>query len=231
MPDEFVSLRHMEEEIQTQIARESTAAASHTTGKLVAWSSAGLFAVLTAVGALVKIPFPTGVPFTLQTLFVLLSGILLGRSYGALSQLLYLTVGLIGFPVFAHGGGPGYVLQPTFGYLLGYPCAAFIAGTVIHGNRRSGDLSARLQSIRALRKSRLVIAVIAGQLALFVPGVLYLYIATNFILDTSLPLSTAVIGGFLVFIPGDLIKMFAIVIFVEMLAQRLGVHVRRQSPE
>ncbi len=64
-----------------------------------------LFTTLTAVGALIKIPFPM-VPMTLQTLFVLLSGNLIGARLGAFSQLLYLFIGLIGFPIFAYGGGP-----------------------------------------------------------------------------------------------------------------------------
>ena len=70
-----------------------------------------LFAALSVVGAFVKIPTPL-VPFTLQTLFCVYAGFLLGARRGFASQLLYLLIGLIGIPVFALGGGPSYVLQP-----------------------------------------------------------------------------------------------------------------------
>lgn len=59
---------------------------------------AAMFAVLTAVGAYIRIPTPV-VPFTLQTMFVLLAGVLLGARVGALSQALYVVIGLLGLPV------------------------------------------------------------------------------------------------------------------------------------
>ena len=88
------------------------------------------FAALTAVGAYLKIPLPH-IPITLQTFFVIMSGNLLGFKFGTLSQFLYLIVGLLGIPVFANGGGPGYIFQPTFGYLLGYPFCALAIGILI----------------------------------------------------------------------------------------------------
>ena len=85
---------------------------------------ASLMATLTAVGALIRVPmFP--VPFTLQTFFVLLAGGLLGPVWGGISMLIYLALGLTGFPVFAGGSGLGIVFSPTFGYLFGFPFAAY----------------------------------------------------------------------------------------------------------
>jgi biotin transport system substrate-specific component len=89
-----------------------------------------LFAALTAAGAFVRVPLPTGVPFTLQVPAVLLSGILLGPGRGAASQLAYIAAGLLGLPVFASGGGPGYLLTPSFGFLAGFPLGAAAAGLV-----------------------------------------------------------------------------------------------------
>ncbi len=89
--------------------------------------AAAVFAALTGASAYVRIPF-FPVPFTLQTLFVYLSGITLGKKYGMASQGLFLTLGLIGLPVFTGGGGPASVLQPTFGYLAAFPLAAWLAG-------------------------------------------------------------------------------------------------------
>ncbi len=75
-----------------------------------------LFAALTAIGGFLNIPTPT-VPFSLQFLFCAYAGVLLGWKKGMISQALYLAVGLSGLPVFAKGGGIGYVLQPSFGFL------------------------------------------------------------------------------------------------------------------
>jgi len=87
----------------------------------------GLFAALTGIGAFIKIPF-FPVPFTLQTFFVVLSASILPVRWAVSSQLLYIVIGLIGFPVFSQGGGPAYIFVPTFGYLVAFPLAAlFIA--------------------------------------------------------------------------------------------------------
>ena len=91
----------------------------------------GLFAALIAVGAFMKIVIPVGADtmnFTLQWLFVLLAGLLLGSKRAFRSVAVYLITGLIGFPIFARGGGPAYLLRPTFGFLLGFALAAWAIG-------------------------------------------------------------------------------------------------------
>jgi len=94
-----------------------------------------IFAALTALGAQVAIPIGT-VPITLQVLFVLLSGLILGPRLGFLSQALYIFLGLIELPVFAHlSSGPGVLYGPTGGYLLAFPIAAFITGLVRKSNK------------------------------------------------------------------------------------------------
>lgn len=90
------------------------------------------FAALTALGARFEIwQYP--VPFTLQTMMVMLAGAFLGKRNGAMSQILYLGIGSIGLPVFAAGGvmGIARLLGPTGGYLLAFPIAAFIIGYLI----------------------------------------------------------------------------------------------------
>ena len=67
--------------------------------------------------------------FTMQFLFVLLAGFLLGARRGAICVGIYLAVGLSGIPVFAAGGGPAYLIRPTFGFLLGFVFAAWITGS------------------------------------------------------------------------------------------------------
>jgi len=63
---------------------------------------ASMFGAMTAVGAWLIIPFPL-VPITLQTLFLNLAAALLGGYLGALSQIIYISLGIIGLPVFAGG--------------------------------------------------------------------------------------------------------------------------------
>jgi biotin transport system substrate-specific component len=89
---------------------------------------AALMAAVTAVAAQITIPlFP--VPFTLQVLAVILSGLLLGVRHGALAQAVYVLVGAVGVPVFAgFTGGLGHIFGPTGGYLISYPIAAAVAG-------------------------------------------------------------------------------------------------------
>ncbi len=86
------------------------------------------FTILLAIASQISIPV-LPVPFTLQTLIVLLAGLLLGSVNGALSVAFYLLVGILGFPVFANfSGGLPHLFGPTGGYLLAFPAAAFLIG-------------------------------------------------------------------------------------------------------
>lgn len=62
-----------------------------------------LFAALTAIGAFLKIPVGT-ISFTLQVFFTCMAGVLLGPYWGALSQFVYVALGLMGLPIFTEGG-------------------------------------------------------------------------------------------------------------------------------
>jgi biotin transport system substrate-specific component len=151
-----------------------------------------LFAALTAVGAFIKIPIPH-VPFTLQTLMVMFAGLLLGSRRGALSQVLYLILGLMGLPIFAQGGGPAYILQPSFGFLIGFIAGAFTIGKVLEENTN-------------LPLSRTLFALVLGQGVIYLFGLSYLYLNLNFILKKPISFSSVFAIGFLIFIPGDVVK-------------------------
>ena len=84
-----------------------------------------LFAALTAVGAFLRLP-AGAMSITLQFFFTAMAALLLGPRWGALSQIVYVALGLAGLPVFTQGGGPGYVFQPSFGFLLGLIPAAWV---------------------------------------------------------------------------------------------------------
>lgn len=96
------------------------------------WVSA--FAVLTFLAAQVSVPVRP-VPFTLQTMLVVLSGAFLGARKGAYSQLLYLAMGAAGLPVFANFSSFPSLLGPTAGYLLAFPLGAYIAGAALEKKR------------------------------------------------------------------------------------------------
>ncbi len=93
-----------------------------------------LFAALTGIGAIIRIPL-SPVPVTMQVFFVLLSGMVLGPFWGATSQLIYLAMGLCGAPFFAAPpyAGPAVLFGPTGGYLWGFVLAACVSGWVSRG--------------------------------------------------------------------------------------------------
>ena len=124
-----------------------------------------LFIALVAVGAFIRIPVGTDV-YTLQFLFTLLAGLLLGARLGAVAVGVYVLMGLVGIPVFASGGGPSYILQPTFGYLVGFICQAYLTGALVRGGeptfgRVLGGIGGEVALVMAGVAEKLVFA--AGQ--------------------------------------------------------------------
>jgi biotin transport system substrate-specific component len=94
---------------------------------------------LTGLAAQVSVHVPsiTPVPFTLQTLAVLLTGAALGSTRGVLSMLLYIAAGSAGVPWFANHTH-GWAVDPSFGYIVGFVLAAGIVGELARrGNDRS----------------------------------------------------------------------------------------------
>lgn len=184
-----------------------------------------IFTALTAVGAFIKIPLPP-VPVTLQTFFVIMSGNLLGFKYGAVSQIIYLALGLIGIPIFAYGGGPGYIFQPSFGYLLGYPVGAFTIGLLLSLLLPEGRIEKT-----SMPKLFLIIAAcdFAGVLIIFIFGLVYffanfkygLYLNLENLASVGLSWDGAVKTALCLFVPIDLIKV--------LLAAWLTVSLKRLS--
>ncbi len=167
-----------------------------------------LFCALTVVGAFVKIPIPH-IPLTLQTLIVMLAGLVLGSRRGALSQILYVVLGLIGLPIFAQGGGPAYILQPSFGFLLGFCAGAYVIGTIVEMGSK-------------LTISRTFMALIAGQAVIYLLGISYFYLNVNFILNKPMSFSTVLKIGLLVFLPGDILKTAIAALVVMPIRQRFS---------
>ncbi len=157
-----------------------------------------LFAVMTAIGARLTIPVPV-IPFTLQTMFAMLAGLVLGKKCGALSQLLYMLMGLAGIPVFTSVCGPAALFAPSFGYIIGFVLCAYISGAL-------KDFFAA----RYGRPTRLMLfaAAIAGVAATYAVGVAYLYAVLNIWGGGAALMKVLSIGFFTTF-PGDIIKATA----------------------
>lgn len=150
-----------------------------------------IFAALTAIGAFIKIPTPL-VPFTLQFLFCAYSGLFLGAKNGLYSQSLYVAIGLIGIPIFASGGGPSYVLQPTFGYLLGFIACSYTIGFFS-------------QKFTKLTFIKLFSTILLGLFFVYLFGVAHLYLIMNFYLQKQMTVVTAITLGFLPYITVDIL--------------------------
>lgn len=161
---------------------------------LAMMTRAALMAAVTAVAAQITIPLPfSPVPFTLQVLAVVLSGLLLGPRYGALAQAIYVLVGAVGVPVFAgFKGGLGIIAGPTGGYLLSYPIAAAVAGLAAYA------------AVRSVRRRALTTSFAWGVAAL---AVIYALGATWLSVAAGLPIGVAIAQGVLPFVVFDLVKV------------------------
>ena len=146
------------------------------------------FSILTAIGAQVAIPV-NPVPFTLQTMIVLLAGALLGPRNGAYSQLVYLAAGAIGLPVFAGGTlGVAILFGPTGGYLLAFPLGAFLTGYLVQEYKSYVGV---------------VLSMFAGNILIILVGTLFLF---TFYLRNF---ESAIIAGAAIFTIWMVIKMLA----------------------
>ena len=163
----------------------------------------GMFVALIAAGAFLKVPVPV-VPFTLQYLFTMLAGLLLGGKLGFLSVCIYILLGLAGLPIFAQGGGMGYILQPSFGYMIGFAAGSFVTGYLAHKRN-------------IFTYKRLLLANFAGLFLVYLFGMAYYYLISNWYLGTPIGLWPLFLYCFVLAVPGDI----ALCIVGAVLAKRL----------
>lgn len=189
--------------------REKTQSISKTRTRVLDAALVGLFVALMAVGAYIKIPGPI-VPFTLQTFFVTMCGILLGARRGVISQAVYIILGLIGIPVFTGGGGFGYVVQPTFGYLLGFVLCAFVTGLCC-------DRMA--QSQRGIKFWKLAAASLLGLLLVYIVGAGYYLLIQTLYFGKEVSIGSVLWSFVVVFLPTDILST--------LLAAAVGPRIRR----
>jgi biotin transport system substrate-specific component len=165
-----------------------------------------LFTALTAVGGFISIPLGP-VPITLQTIFVVLSGLILGSKLGALSQIIYVILGLVGLPIFAGGiGGLTSVVSPSFGFVIGFIAAAYVIGKLTEKNKSL---------------STIIYSVVLGSFVIYLIGVPYFYFIFTSYLGKSINFYGALKYACLPFIPGDIIKAIISIILARKLIPKL----------
>lgn len=156
-----------------------------------------MFTALTAIGAFISIPIGP-VPITLQTFFVILSGIFLGSKLAALSQILYIVLGLIGTPIFSgFTGGLQSVLKPSFGFIVGFVFAAYISGAIYHSSNR-------------IYSNKIWISSTIATFIIYLFGLPYMYYILNIVMGSNLSLKKILDIGCLLFLPGDFLKIIII---------------------
>ena len=167
-----------------------------------------LFAALMAVmGLIPKIDLPLGVPITIQSLGVMLAGVMLGPWRGLQAMLLFLAAVAVGLPLLSGGrGGLGVFMAPSSGYLIGYAIAAAITGA----------LMAALPQGKPLRSaiSAFVASLLGGLVALHAVGVAGLMLLAHLSLNQALTAT-------LLFVPGDLIKCVLCALITHAVARGL----------
>jgi len=165
-----------------------------------------IFAAIIAVMAQIIIPMPLGVPMTLQTLAIMLAGVMLGAKKALISTILYVLLGAVGAPVFAgFAGGFGIVLGPTGGFIMSFPLLALAVGI---GAEKSNKNPNRTPIASLYLWGGLTIGVLFNYLC----GVVY------YSIYTSNSLLTSFIACVLIFIPTDILKI--------AIAGLLGIKIR-----
>ena len=153
-----------------------------------------IFVAFITVGAYTRIPIPV-VPFTLQFLFTNLAGLILGERLGAFAVGAYVAGGLLGLPLFVGGGGLAYVLQPTFGYLVGFAVGAWAAGYVLKISREAAFHTILLASF-------------ANLAVVYAFGMVWYYFISNYYLSAPIGVWSLFIYCFALAVPGDAVLCF-----------------------
>lgn len=151
-----------------------------------------LMACFTGIMAQVIIPLPwTPVPITGEIFGVLIAGLILGKRYGALSQILYILLGISIIPWFAGmNGGIDVLLGANGGYLIGFILLSYFIS----------DLS---------KKFKVIGTTIAYFACIYIPGLTGLAIYFYFNQGILLSIPQLLMMGLIPFIIGDIIKIIA----------------------
>ncbi|WP_425059755.1 Biotin transporter BioY [Sporomusa carbonis] len=165
----------------------------------------GLFTALIVISSQVSIPIGP-VPITLQVMFILLAGVVLGSRLGPASVLVWVLLGVFGLPVFAQGkAGAAILIGPTGGYILGYFVCTYIVGYVAEHFE--------------LTYKNIAAAMVAGLAVIYAVGLAGFMLSFQYVLHKAMTLDKALNLAVLPFLPLDLVKT-AVAVYI-------GVRVRR----
>lgn len=170
----------------------------------------GLFCSLMAVSSYIRIPLPT-MPVTLQLLTCLTTGLLCGWKTALITMGAYITMGLLGLPVFTMGGGLNYLLKPNFGFIIGFLPASIIAGAISGGYKKQNNFA------------KLFLSALLGAVVLHVIGFNYFYFMSNFI---GMPFSyfDCIMACTIVFLPTDILWCALASLITLKLSKVLSTH-------
>ncbi len=151
-----------------------------------------LFCTMICVGSFIKIPMPNMMPITLQTFFVLLTGLVLPVKASAFATITYMLLGLIGLPIFSGGGGLGYILMPNFGFIIGFVIASIIMSIITQKFKNRTFLSCLAISI-------------LGIIIIYIIGIFYFALITNIYNKNDYSAIWFIQTVFLPFVPKEII--------------------------
>lgn len=168
------------------------------------------FTMLTIVGGLIRIPIPfTPINITLQTFFVIASGMILGGKDGAFAQIAYAVLGLIGLPVFTSGGGFAYVLKPSFGYILSFPLAAWVAGFLVSKQK-------------TLNSFKLFLCAFTGVLVNYIIGIAYQVAVLVLYTHSTVAAAFATVPSVLIMLIKDAVLVYLLCLFYPRIMKMIG---------
>ena len=151
-----------------------------------------LFAAVICISGIIRIPAGP-VPLTLQTQAILISSYCLGWKNGAVAALIYMALGLLGAPVFTSGGGPAYVLSPTFGFIFGFVLCSAINGLLSKLNPENNAVKTYIHMLTSM-------------VFIYLPGVLWLIFVLNIIADVPSNIDNLLKAGLFIPFAVDLVK-------------------------
>ena len=167
------------------------------------------FTLLAIIGGVIKIPVGT-VAFTLQTVFVVLAGFVLGARDGMFALLAYMIIGLIGIPVFTQGGGFSYIFMPSFGYIIGFVIGAFTAGFVM----------SRFSTVNTLK---IWVAGIIALLPVYIIGMAYQVMILVFVIGLTVSAALITLISILIYWSIDIVMIFIISIVYPRLMSMMKI--------
>ena len=167
-----------------------------------------LFAAIICVGCFIRIPLGV-IPIVLQNALCILCAVLLGGVLAGAPAALFLLAGLIGLPVYSGGsGGLAVWLGPTGGFLFGYLLGAIAAGFI------AGKPSVTEKKLSARVVIRVSVAVVAGLVILYIPGVIrfsYWATAAGKVPAEKTAFAYTMAACVIPYIPGDILKAVIVV--------------------